>query len=158
MKIYRLSPHKSLKAAFIGEGAKQFGGRWNRPGTPIIYAASTLSLAVLEVLVHLDPDLFPRHYSFEIEISDDVVVSALEQSLPENWRTYPAPESLQDIGSVWATENSSVALRVPSVIVPNEFNWLLNPTHADFTKLIIADPTPFQLDPRLTPDFQNPSK
>lgn len=149
MKVWRLcSNHHPLPD---GEGARLYGGRWNVPGKAIVYTSGTLSLAVLKKLVHTDPDLLPSNM---IELSADIpdyldieVVS--EDGLPQDWRDYPAPESIQALGTQWAGENRTAVLSVPSVVVPTERNYLLNPRHADFPKIRWSEPNPFQWDPRL---------
>jgi len=128
-----------------------YGGRWNSPGTPMVYAAQSQSLAILEMLVHLDsPNLLKRYILFGIEIETTLISPVDRSSLPKNWKTDPVPTSVQTIGDRWAASFISVALNVPSALVPDESNFLLNPLHPDFPKLKIQKPLAFQFDPRLT--------
>lgn len=153
MRLWRVSAH----AKFDGEGARRFGGRWNRPGTSVIYAAATLALATLEFLVHVARDAAPAevaaHYA---DIPDDVALDRLDdERLPDGWRRYPAPEELQDLGTQWVTAGSSLLLSVPTAVlgvppqvVVAERNYLVNPAHADFAR-VRARAVRLSLDPRM---------
>jgi RES domain-containing protein len=147
---WRISKRKHAKTAFSGSGARKYGGRWNSPGTAIVYAAETQSLAALEMLVHIEnSDLLQAYVLIGITI-DEALIETLDQSqLPRNWRSAVPSLSLRAIGDRWAAEQTSVVLRVPSAIVPSESNFLVNPTHTDFQKLVIADPIDFAFDDRL---------
>jgi RES domain-containing protein len=146
---WRITKRKHLKDAFTGSGARKYGGRWNSPGTPIVYTSETQSLAVLEMLVHLElPDLLQRYVLIPVTI-DETLIEKLDRSqLPRQWQAAP-PIELRAIGDEWASRNTSVALQVPSALVPAEDNLLLNPAHANFTKLTIGDPVSFAFDQRL---------
>lgn len=149
MKIhaYRIVKAKFASSAFSGEGARLFGGRWNSPGTSMIYAAGSTSLAMLEMLVHLQvQDILSYYVVFELTFDQKHVTTP---SLPADWRTYPAPPETQNMGDHWTAENSSPVLRVPSVIVPDESNYLLNPGHSAFSQIKISPAQPIQFDPRL---------
>jgi RES domain-containing protein len=149
LSAWRITKQKHAKCAFSGEGARIYGGRWNSPGTPMIYTAQSQALAVLEVLVHLDsPELLKRYSLFEIEM-DLYYVEELDLStLPRNWKANPAPAGVQAIGDDWVASRRSVVLRVPSVLVPAESTFLLNPQHPDFSKLRSGKAIPFQFDIR----------
>lgn len=137
--------------AFDGEGARQQGGRWNSPGVRIVYAAQTLSLAVLEVLVHLqDTGPLEAYVAFEVEFDASLVEQIDSTKLPVDWRRTPAPVELQAVGDDWVASGRSAALRVPSAIVPEESTFLLNPVHADFPSISIGAPRRIELDSRLT--------
>ena len=146
---WRITKRKHAKDAFTGSGARKYGGRWNSPGTSIVYTSETQSLAVLEMLVHLEqPDLLQRYVLIGVTI-DEAQIQKLDPSrLPRHWRASPSAE-LRAVGDEWASRNSSVALQVPSILVPAENNLLLNPAHTDFHKLIIGDPVSFAFDQRL---------
>ena len=146
---WRITKQKHAKSAFTGEGARLYGGRWNSPGTAMIYTAQSQSLAVLEVLVHLDsPELLKKYVLFEVAV-DEAYVDALDPSkLPRNWTVDPAPSEVQTIGDDWAAGGTSAVLRVPSTLVPGESNFLLNPRHPDFRKLRIGKALLFLFDPR----------
>jgi RES domain-containing protein len=147
---WRITKRKHVKNAFTGLGARKFGGRWNSPGTPVVYTAETQSLAVLEMLVHLEtPELLQRYVLIGVTIDDSFIEKLNHSRLPLDWRAEPAPIELKSIGDEWVASKTSVALQVPSALVPAENNLLLNPAHADFRKLIIGDPVAFSFDQRL---------
>lgn len=157
--IWRICTKQHLRNAFSGEGAALHGGRWNSPGTPVVYTAATKSLAALEILVHTaDPnDLIDLGYvAVPVEIEDAMLVDVTK--LPRNWKSYPAPISTMKLGDAWARAKNSVALRVPSVVIPSESNFLLNPIHPDFESLSIGKPVPFAFDQRLAPEQKPPKR
>jgi RES domain-containing protein len=149
--LWRLVKQKHVATAFSGEGAAWFGGRWNPIGLPVVYLSETLSLAALEFLVHLT--LEDRRLLFaaiSVEVPEGVAFETLEPAaLPTNWRDESVPEETQKIGADWAAKKQSVLLQVPSVVIPNEHNYLANPHHPDCSRLIIQPPQPFSFDPRL---------
>lgn len=113
--------------------ARLFGGRWSSKGVRVVYAAESVALAVLKVLVHLDSGDVLTAYSLCSAEFDDSLVERLDRpALPANWRDYPAPARLQRVGDKWVASGSSAVLEVPSVIVETESNYLLNPAHPDF--------------------------
>ena len=149
LQIWRIA--SAAHARFDGEGARLYGSRWTPRGFPAIYASATLSLAALERLIHTDPDLEPADLvAIAIEVADDVTVETVDvEELPEDWRRYPPPESLANVGRRWLEGVRSAVLSVPSVVIPHERNYVLNPVHPDFTRLKIGRPRPFAFDPRL---------
>ena len=148
---WRIAKRRHSKTAFTGEGAKLFGGRWNNPGTSMVYTAQSQSLAVLEMLVHLDsPALLEKYVLFEVGIDDSLIEDVDPSLLPKTWRVDPSPARVRAIGDKWIGASTSVALRVPSALVPAEKSFLLNPRHKDFPKLLIGKPMPFRFDRRLT--------
>lgn len=149
MKVWRLC--KRRHAAFDGEGARLAGGRWNPRGGAVVYASESLSLAALELLVHCPPALLPVDLvAIAAEIPDTVRVRRIEEAtLPRGWRRHPAPEALGRLGAEWLGKRDTVALSVPSAVVPSERNVLLNPAHPDFRKVRVGAPEAFSLDPRL---------
>ena len=136
--------------AFSGEGSRLFGGRWNSPGMRVTYVSSSLSLAALETLVHADRRRFEREYTtFKLHIPETLVLELRNEDLPEDWQARAVSEGARQIGDAWLAAQASVALSVPSVIVPEERNYLLNPEHPQFNELTIDDPRPFRFDARL---------
>jgi RES domain-containing protein len=136
--------------AFNGIGAKQNPGRWNSAEVPMVYAAESLSLAMLEMLVHLDESMLRLSYIFyEVEVSTDLILKLPQEDLPENWKIYPAPSSTKVTGDRWADEMSSLILEVPSTLSPIEQTFLINPEHPDFIKLTINGPHTVSFDSRL---------
>jgi RES domain-containing protein len=143
--------HRSLaKTAFDGEGARMYGGRWNSFGTPVVYTAQSQALAVLEMLVHLDsPEPLKGYVFFEVRFDASLVKELAKSQLPRNWKSDPVPRRAQAVGDAWVRSGESAVLAVPSVIVPGERNYLLNPRHPDFQRLKIGKPQPYELDARL---------
>lgn len=127
------------------------GGRWNSPGRPLLYASSHLSLAVLEALVHLDPGELPDDsVAFELRVRSGMSESIEPERLPEGWRTDPSRASTRAIGDAWLEAARSVVLLVPSAVVPQERNVLLDPEHPAFRKAVrVVGRSPFRFDPRL---------
>ncbi len=151
MILHRLSGRNTVATAFNGDGSRKYGGRWNRKGTAVVYAASTLALSALEVLVHTDSDILPDQYAYTIEVPDGFRVDHPANPLPPNWFSSPAPDALQDIGSNWVDGDHGVLLRVPSAVIQSEWNYLIDPTHAEFVRLTITLVGAFHFDPRLRP-------
>ncbi len=115
----------------------------------MIYAAESQSLAALEMLVHLDwPELLKHYVVFEINFENEAVSSIERSELPEGWRNDPAPSETRLLGDAWAAALRSPVLKVPSVIVPEEFNYLLNPQHPEFERISIHSPISFRFDNR----------
>lgn len=125
------------------------GGRWNSVGVRVVYASATLSLALVETLVHLPSGILPAYCATRCEIDESLVEVVDPGALPSVWKGYPPPRESQAIGDRWVAEARSAALRVPSVIVPSEFNYVLNPAHPDFARIEIGKPLPFPFDARL---------
>jgi RES domain-containing protein len=147
---WRIAKKRHAGSAFDGEGARRFGGRWNSPGTAVIYVAQSRALALLEVLVGLRSLTPTSSYVLIATTFDDALIDALgPDELPEDWRTSPPPSSTRRIGDHWVGERRSAVLRVPSVIVPGEFNHVLNPAHPDFGRIAIGEPHELAIDPRL---------
>jgi len=128
-------------ADLSGEGARRYGGRWNSPGRPLIYAASTAALAVLEARVHLDlpPELLPDDY---VLVTIDLGDAAIEE-------VYAIPELPQAFGDAWLSEQRSPVLQVPSAIVPESPNFLINPAHTRASGMHIVQRRGFEFDRRL---------
>jgi RES domain-containing protein len=139
-----------------GKGAEISGGRWNRKGVPVIYTASSVALAALETIVHTDTGAWPlNRYVLEIAIPDTLWASAenIEQqgTLPTVWDAQPAPKETLDFGDSWLVSRRSALLIVPSVIVPQETNILINPNHPDAGQIKIIKTTKFVYDGRIRP-------
>jgi RES domain-containing protein len=137
--------------AFTGEGAKLYGGRWNSRGKRATYAAESIALAALELLVHLKSDQVLSAYTlFQLTLDDDQIMVLDEQVLPADWNHQPAPQSTAQIGDEWLGKCLSLALKIPSIIVPEEYIFVLNPAHEDYPDVVgRAGSHPFQFDSRL---------
>lgn len=136
-----------------GKGAEKTGGRWNRPGRPVVYTASTVALACLETIVHLNADGLPlNRFLVRIDIPDDVWAARViwtPRDLPVGWSAIPEGKVSLDMGDQWLQRAASALLAVPSVIVPEEFNVLINPVHADVTRIAASKLRPWSYDQRL---------
>jgi RES domain-containing protein len=145
---YRIVKARRAAAAFDGDSARRLGGRWNRVGTRMVYTAASRSLAALEILVHLEGPA--RGFSLvRCEFPESLVEVLATSALPRNWRASPAPSALAALGDAWIRRGSSTVLAVPSAVIPEERNYLLNPAHADFAQVTIHAPEPFPYDARL---------
>ncbi|MBL4868604.1 MAG: RES family NAD+ phosphorylase [Pseudomonadales bacterium] len=133
-----------------GEGAYLCGGRWNSPGFRIVYLGSSLALAAMELLVHLGrPDIIKRFNKLPVSFNESLVMHINIDDLPSNWANNTMQSSVQDVGNMWAEDKSSLLLEVPSIAVPGDYNYLLNPNHSDLEFLEIGEVTEFEYDPRI---------
>jgi RES domain-containing protein len=147
---WRITKRKHARHAFSGEGAREFGGRWNNPGTAVVYTAQSQSLAALEMLVHLDSaDLLEKYVLLAADFDHSLVKVVDASNLSRNWRADPSPAQVRSIGDEWVLGGSSAVLQVPSVLVPGENNFLLNPGHQDFARIRFGKPLAFHFDARL---------
>ena len=147
---WRIVKAKRRDDAFSGEGARLAGGRWNLPGTSVVYAAGSLALAALEVLVQLEaPQLMPSYVQIPVEFDSSACRRLDLDALPADWAESPVPESTRLIGPDWVRSQASVVLAVPSALVPDELVYLINPNHPDFASLRVGQATSFRFDPRL---------
>jgi len=151
LKAWRLSKTRYAEAAFTGEGARVLGGRWNSVGVPVVYASLSLSLAVLEVLVHMTAVAGADDYVY-VAADLGVDMSHVERvdmdQLPSDWRQLDHP-ALRVIGDEWARSMRSLVLLVPSVVVDGEWNAVINPLHPDAPRMTVSKPMVFQFDARL---------
>lgn len=147
MLIYHLGV-TSYARQLTGEGAKLYGGRWNLQGIPCLYAGETKSLCALEYAANVLLENMPADLSFTTyEIPDNSWTSFSPKDLPVDWKETPPPESTQTLGSKLL--QNRLAIRVPSAIIPSEFNFVINPLHADFKKVRIKEVEPFSFDKRI---------
>jgi RES domain-containing protein len=148
--VWRLCSATYADTAYDGEGAKLYGGRWSPPGIAIAYAAESRALAVLEILANADdPNRLTRLAWVLVPAEVDPALIERPARYPESWAQFPHSTASQGFGATWAQEARSAVLRVPSVVVPGEFNYLVNPAHPAFKQLKIGKPVPFSFDPRL---------
>lgn len=149
MDLYRISRKKYIKD-LSGEGAKKFGGRWNYKGSAVLYSSETESLAALETLFHTSIATMPSDLNLLIlSIPDSINPDEIDiNQLPSSWKNYPAPIQLAEIGNKWIDSESSLLLKVPSVLVKSEMNFLINPNHSDADKMSIKEIRPFTFDIR----------
>ena len=151
MLVWRVTRKADAEQPLSGEGARRYGGRWNHIGVALVYTSQSLSLAVLEYLVNLPiTDLPGDLVSLQIEIPNDLPrVEVTIKELPDNWRTYPSVEELKDIGTDWVRRATVPILVVPSVVIPSELNYLINPIHPLSDRVEILSVDAFALDTRL---------
>lgn len=147
---WRLVKAKHAERAFDGEGARLFGGRWNSAGTRVVYCSETLALAALEVVVRVQSSrLLTAYVAFPLEFPEALIAIVNPGALPPGWRDTPPPATARQVGDAWIAEARSAVLKVPSAIVEEEYNCLLNPAHADFSRVAIGQPRRFRFDQRL---------
>lgn len=147
--VWRISTARFAQTAFSGEGARLYGGRWNPKGFEGVYTAESQSLALLELLVQDDP--LRAHYALiPANLPEDMPESRIDaDQLPKDWRTIGARDILQSLGQAWLQDAHTAVLSVPSAVVPAERNYLLNPRHPDFARIVIGKPQSLQTDTRL---------
>lgn len=151
-RVWRICKEEHAATAFTGEGALLYPGRWHHAGTPVVYCSESRALAALEQLVNLHRNRLPPNFvCFGVEIPEDLGIREIQtHELPAEWRRQPPPPELRDIGTQWAESGGTAVLRVPSAIVPGEHNFLLNPRHQDFGRIMFGESEPFTFDERLT--------
>lgn len=150
MKVYRLS-RKKYAQELSGKGASKSGNRWNSKGTEIIYTAESRALAMSEVVVHLSLATLPKDFMMiEILIPDTIKIKEIKQkNLPENWNNHPPNIETQRIGDAFIDSRDVCVLKVPSAVVKDDCNYLINPFHKDFKKIKIVSKTDFPFDNRI---------
>lgn len=149
MVVYHLGKTKFARQ-LTGEGAKLNGGRWNLMGTPCLYTSETKALSVLEYAANVQLEEMPDHlsitvYSLPVKSWKEFNVT----DLPGNWQEIPVPEETKRWGSLHLQQAKYLALKIPSIIIPSEFNYILNPLHADFKKIKIKEVHSFSFDSRI---------
>lgn len=149
MLVWRIA--RQIYDPLDGEGPRRLGGRWNSPGRAVVYTASHLSLAIVEVLVHTDPDLVPDDLiAFQIAIPDAATIARIApDDLPAHWADIPKHPACLELGNAWLERSEHAVLAVPSAVVPEELNYLINPAHPDASGLRVIQSRPFGFDSRL---------
>ena len=146
---WRLVSEARAADAFSGEGARLYGGRWNPHGLRATYLSATRSLAALEVLVHQAERVPAGQFLFvEVRFPERFITTVTPDDLEADWRNYPPQNSTVTLGGNWLKARSSPVLRVPSITIPEESNYLLNPAHPRAEEIEIGDPRAFTFDPR----------
>jgi RES domain-containing protein len=150
---WRITPARYKDTAFNGEGAKKYGGRFNRVGTPMAYTSESLALATLELLTVVNSRRRAKgRVCLPVRFDEAQVLVRNEDDLPEGWDARPYGPASQEIGDAWVRSQASLVLRVPTVALPCEHNYLINPRHPDAEKLETGEPEPLDLDPRILSD------
>lgn len=152
MTVYRIEREKYLDTTLQGIGASMSKGyRWNSFDTRLVYTAESRALATLEVSVHLDlsEDLPADRFYVEIEIPDNITILEVElKDLPDDWNAKPPTITTQTIGDDFVNDNEAAILKVPSSIIPQEFNYLINPNHNDASEIKVINKTRMSFDSR----------
>ena len=150
MIVYRLSKSK-YSSDLSGRGAELSGGRWNSKGVAMIYTGESRALCTTEIAVHTPLGNIPTDYEIvSIEIPDDASIGAIDMTmLPEHWRTFPHPYFTREIGDKFISDHVFLAIKVPSAVVPGDFNFLLNPYHKAISTVRIKEIAAFEFDERL---------
>jgi RES domain-containing protein len=150
IQAWRIVHKRFAENAFSGEGPYLYGGRWNSPGHRVVYVSQSISLATLEVLVNgLKPEQIHDYIFFSIMIPVKQIQKIEKESLPDDWNNDPVPHSTQAVGDKWFAKRKSLALQVPSAVVVQEYNFLLNPLHPEFAGLKIGPAEYYSFDHRL---------
>lgn len=154
MRVYRICKEehgKSGQQAMSGDGGLHASARWHTRGRRIIYTATSTPLAILEIAVNLiKPKIIPRYVVIEVDLPDNNVIDLPAGMLPKGWDASSAdPLISRAIGDKWLIEEASLALRVPSVVVPDQYNVLINPLHSKFSLVTFSEPCPFPFDARI---------
>lgn len=150
MIVFRLSKSKYAKD-LSGKGAEKSGARWNSKGVALLYTSESRALCTTEIAVHTPLGNIPLDYKIiSIEIPGEIIIKELtETELPGDWKSFPHPHSTQEIGDEFVAAENFLVLKVPSVVVPGEYNYLLNPKHQNFKRIKIKAIKPFNFDERL---------
>ncbi|MFP4383598.1 MAG: RES family NAD+ phosphorylase [Spirochaetia bacterium] len=150
MTVFRIAKEQYIRD-LSGEGARLFGGRWNRKGTPLLYTAESRALAAVETLVHLSMPLAPRDlWIARIGIPEDAGCFRISlKDLPPDWAGHPPPLKLSVLGEEWVRGNRTLCMQVPSAPVRGDWNVLVNPKHPGFSRVKILEAEPFHPDERL---------
>lgn len=149
MLVYRIALPEFIED-LNGTGAKLYGGRWNQQGTAVVYFASSRAMAIMELLVHLSGDDLDRDYALAVfEVPDDKMEQISVKDLPNNWKEYEAEPLLKAIGNEFIADGNKLVLKVPSVLVEEENNILMNPNHEDADKVKLISKRVFKFDRRL---------
>jgi len=136
-------------SAMNGEGARGNGGRWNPPGMPAVYLAESRALAALEILVHAPREAIPLEWRIiEVVVPDELIQAVKHGDLPADWRALPSSPGARRFGGAWLHQRKAVALKLPSVVVPEEHTLLVNPLHPDAAGLRVWEPMEFRFDRR----------
>lgn len=151
MQVWRLTTRKHATTAFSGIGNRKVGSRWVPEGLLAIYTSENLSTAVLEMLVHIDPNHFSNNFvCIKAEVPENIAVDEVALAdLPKDWQSRFEDGELQQVGAQWIDRGSSAILMVPSAVVPQERNIIINPQHEDFDKIVLSPAEAFFFDPRL---------
>lgn len=149
MLLYRISAPE-YAGDISGNGARLYGGRWNEKGVAVVYLASSRAMAMMELLVHLHPEDLQRKYAIAVfDVPDDKILEISVEELPDDWQSVERTRYLHKITADFVTKGKYLMMQVPSVLVEEEHNYLLNPLHTDITKVKLVSQRLFSFDLRL---------
>ncbi len=150
MIVYRLCK-KAYANDISGRGAEISGGRWNIKGTAMVYTTASRALCMVEIMVHIPAGIIPKDFCLtSISIPDNAHIIPVDlKDLPDNWNRNPIPASTPKIGNAFIAAQEALVLKVPSAIIKDEWNYLVNPLHQDFKEVKIIATEPFSFDARL---------
>ncbi len=147
IKVYRIVGKNRIDSAFDGEGSRVYGGRWNNKGISAVYTSDSLALSSLETIIHLPTyDLLENYVYFRISLDTKMVY---DSPTPVGWDERPNSSIARSIGDEWVTKNTSPAMKVPSILVPESYNFIINIHHPDYSDIRIDYPKPLIFDSRL---------
>ncbi len=150
MRIYRLCKSRYSSSVLSGAGGLHADGRWHTQGQFIVYCASSESLAVLELRVHVGHFLPRESYTMHaIDVADTLIETSAPESLPTGWNSVPHSQDSQEVGDTWLKNLRSCVLRVPSIHSSTEFNMLINPRHQPATSILVGGAWLYNFDLRL---------
>lgn len=150
MRVYRISKPQYVDSALQGQGAALAPGRWNSKGVRLAYTASSVSLALLEILVHVSRESVPDGLRIlAYDLPDDGISVLPQDQWPAGWDKLPYSDNVRAVGDAFIAEGRSLALLVPSALARGERNVLINPAHPRFAGIALVDDSPLALDPRL---------
>jgi len=150
VRIWRITHRQYHESAFSGEGARLYGGRFNSEGLKAVYTSGSLSLSLLELLVQIDDRSYLDNcIQFYADIPGELIYKPTVNQLPSSWNDVPYGKSTQKFGDQWINDEQYAVMRIPSVVVPIEFNYIINPIHVDFDKIKISNDEMVKLDPRI---------
>jgi RES domain-containing protein len=150
ISAWRMTHPMYSGSALTGAGARQYGGRFNSPGHPVVYTSGSISLCMLEMLVQGNKsERLATYICIEVNFNESLIEWRPPKSLPAGWNNLPYTGVSQETGDEWLNSGRTAVLAVPSVIVPKEWNYLLNPVHPDFKKIIVSESTFTPFDQRL---------
>jgi RES domain-containing protein len=150
---WRITSEPYADTAFSGKGAEEYGGRFNSVGTPVVYTSESISLATLELLAKAGKrQRLSGRVVLPVTFDENHVIAYETEDLPEGWDERPYGPVSQAVGDRWVESEASAVLRVPSVVVPAEHNYLINPRHPEVEELEVGEPRPLARDLRLPAD------
>lgn len=150
MIVFRLSKTR-YATDLSGRGAEKSGGRWNSKGNALIYTSESRALCTTEIAVHTPLGNVPLDYCItSFQIPNDISILEIKSAdIPNDWKSFPHPHSTQQIGDKFISDNKFLVMKVPSVVVQGEFNYLINPNHKGINKIKVLKSEPFTFDERL---------